>query len=137
MENQIRVGTGVIIVRGNKVLLCKRVGSLGTNTWAFAGGHLDFGESLEDCAVREVKEETGLDVRNPRVLTAVSDIIDGKHYVTVFLRVDYVDGEAQVLEPQKCIEWQWLEWNELPEPLFPSIISFLKQNVSVVGVTDR
>ena len=136
MENQTRVGTGVIIVRDGKVLMCKRVGSLGTNTWAFAGGHLEFGESLEDCAVREVKEETGLDVQNPCVLTAVSDVIDGKHYVTVFLRVDYVSGEAQVLEPQKCVEWRWLAWHELPEPLFPSIVSFLKQKVVIAGVTD-
>lgn len=139
MENQTRVGTGVIIVRENKVLLCKRLGKLGTDTWGFPGGHLEFGERLEDCAVRETLEETGLVVKNPRVITAVSDLIGDRHYVTVYLRVDYVDGEAQVMEPEKCAEWQWFVWDELPQPLFPSITSMLKQAINIfnlpVGVT--
>lgn len=139
MENQTRVGTGVIIVRDNKVLMCKRIGKLGTNTWGFPGGHLEFGEKLEDCAVRETLEETGLVVKNPRVITAVSDLIGDRHYVTVYLRADYIDGEARVMEPEKCAEWQWCSWDELPQPLFPSINSLLKQAINIfnlpVGVT--
>lgn len=131
MENQVRVGVAVIIVRDNKVLMCKRMGTLGNGTWGFTGGHLEFGESLEDCAIRETLEETGLVIKDPRVLTAVSDLIGDRHYVTVFLRANYIDGEAQVLEPEKCSEWHWFTWDELPEPLFPSIISLLKQSINI------
>ncbi len=132
MENQVRVGTAVIIKRDGKVLMSHRISKLGTNTWGFPGGHVEFGESLEDCAVRETAEEAGLTVRNPRVLTAVSDMIGGKHYITVFLQAEYTDGEARICEPEKCAEWAWFAWDELPQPLFPSIISLLKQGVTPV-----
>lgn len=130
MENQVRVGTGVIIVRDNKVLLGRRIGKLGTGTWGFPGGHLEFGESLEDCAVRETLEETGLTVKNARVITAVSDCFADRHYVTVYLQADYTGGEAQVMEPEKCAEWQWFVWDNLPQPLFPSIVSLLKKPIT-------
>ena len=61
MEEKIpRVGLAVIIKKEGKVLLGKRKNSHGNNTWNFPGGHLEFGEDFEDCALREVKEETGL-----------------------------------------------------------------------------
>ena len=55
----IRVGVGVIIVRDGNVLLGERAGSHGAGTWALPGGHLEFGETVADCARREVLEETG------------------------------------------------------------------------------
>lgn len=56
MENP-KVGIAVIVKRDNKVLLGKRIGSHGANTWAFPGGHLEFSEEFEDTATREVDEE--------------------------------------------------------------------------------
>lgn len=52
-------------------------------TWAFPGGHLEFGESFEDCAAREVLEETGLEVSDIHFLTTTNDVMveDGKHYI--------------------------------------------------------
>ena len=55
-----QVGVGVVIVRDGKVLLGLRRGSHGAGSWALPGGHLEWGESVESCARREVKEETGL-----------------------------------------------------------------------------
>ncbi len=56
----------------------------------------------------------------PRVGIGTNDIFmeDDKHYVTIIMRADYVAGEATVLEPEKCLEWQWFDWHELPVPLF-------------------
>ena len=66
MNKEVRVGVGVIILRNNRILLGERIGSHGANTWATPGGHLDVGESIEECARREVFEETGLVVESIR-----------------------------------------------------------------------
>lgn len=62
-----KVGVGVLIVKGSSVLLGKRKGSAGAGTWATPGGHLEFGESWAQCAVREVHEETGLTLTDVRL----------------------------------------------------------------------
>ena len=52
-----RVGVGIIITRGEQVLMLKRLNVHGQGTWSTSGGHLEFGESPEKCAIREAKEE--------------------------------------------------------------------------------
>ena len=89
------VGVGVVLVRGNRVLLDKRKSSsngLGMGSWAFAGGHLEFGESPEDCAKRELLEETGLEASNFRSFTITNDIFEGygKHYITLYVLAAYI-----------------------------------------------
>jgi 8-oxo-dGTP diphosphatase len=48
--------------------------------------------------------------------------------VTLFVSSEYDSGELTVMEPDKCEQWQWFQWNRLPEPLFPPIRNFLKQH---------
>lgn len=66
-------------------------------TWAFPGGHLEFGESFEDCAAREVLEETGLKVENVKFLTTTNDVMkaENKHYITIFVACTIAAGEPQ------------------------------------------
>ena len=115
-----RVGVGVIVVRDGMILLGQRLGSHGSGTWALPGGHLEFGESPEQCAVREVREETGLEVSNIVRGPYTSDVFapEGKHYVTLFVIAHSASGQAAVLEPTKCARWEWFRWSELPSPLF-------------------
>ena len=115
-----RVGVGVIVVRDGLVLLGQRKGSHGAGTWALPGGHLEYGESVEQCAGREVREETGLELLSVRSGPYTSDVftLEARHYVTLFVVALASNGEAQVLEPTKCSQWQWFRWAALPEPLF-------------------
>ena len=114
---QTRVGVGVFVQNGNKkFILGRRKGSHGAGTWALPGGHLEFGESFEDCARREVLEETGLEVQNLHFLTATNDVMidEGKHYVTVFMVCEAVGEVApRVMEPEKCECWEWTSVEEL------------------------
>ena len=127
--NRPKVGVGVIVIKENKVLLGKRRGVHGEGSWSFPGGHLEFNEELEDCAKREVFEETGLKIKNIRQATFTNDIFkeEGKHYITLFLISEHESGEPKVMEPEKCEKWEWFEWNNLPSPLFLPIQNLLKR----------
>ncbi len=85
MENRPKVGLGVCIRKDGKVLLGKRKNTHGEGDWCFPGGHLEFNETWEDCAIRETKEETGIKIKNIRLATATNDIFkkEGKHYITM------------------------------------------------------
>ena len=114
------VGVGVIVVKNGKVLLMKRSGSHGEGTWSCPGGHIDFGESLEECAIRETKEETGLDIKNIEFKAITNDFfpLNHNHYVTVWMKGEYTGGEPTLASPREGTEIGWFEWYNLPEPLF-------------------
>jgi 8-oxo-dGTP diphosphatase len=126
----VKVGTGVIVIKGGKVLTGIRKGSHGAGHHAFPGGHIDpEDESLEQAAEREVAEETGIvcKVRNlPHGgvdLVTTFDILSEdklKRYVTVYVVADYIsggieraDGSLEPMEPHKCEQWHWDTLDEL------------------------
>ncbi len=117
---QPRVGVGVVICRDGKFLVGLRKGSHGAHTWSIPGGHLEYGETPDQTAAREVKEETGLVVSNLQFCAITNDIFeaDKKHYVTIWMIGDWVSGESQITEPNKFIEQRWVDFNSLPSPLF-------------------
>jgi 8-oxo-dGTP diphosphatase len=123
-----RVGVGVIVLREGLVLLGQRAGSHGADTWALPGGHLEFGESVEECAAREVMEETGLSIQDVRLGPYTNDVFvsEAKHYVTLFVTAGCPAGEPQLREPEKCSCWQWFSWAELPQPLFQPLASLVR-----------
>jgi 8-oxo-dGTP diphosphatase len=129
MNNFPQVGIGVLIIQDNRVLLGKRKGSHGAGMWSAPGGHLDFGEAIEDCARRETLEETGLHIENFSLGPFTNNIFaaENKHYVTVFVIANQISGALQTMEPDKCEGWSWFEWNSLPEPLFPPLNSLRAQ----------
>ena len=130
MSELVRVGVAVVIIRDGKILLGERIGSHGANTWATPGGHLEMGEEIEACAIRETLEETGLEVSEVSPLGFSNDVFNplNKHYVTLYVVASGVEGEPEIMEPNKCLAWQWFGLDELPEPLFLSLENFLKQD---------
>jgi 8-oxo-dGTP diphosphatase len=123
-----RIGVGVIVRAGKRVLLGLRKNAHGMGTWSFPGGHLEYGEDVETCAVREVREETGTSITVVRRGPYTNDVFpeEQKHYVTLFVVADLVAGEVEVQEPEQCERWEWFEWSGLPHPLFLPIENLLK-----------
>jgi 8-oxo-dGTP diphosphatase len=119
-EQKPRVGVGVMIMKNGKVLLTKRHGSHGEGEYSFPGGHLEYMESFEDCAVREVREECGIEIKNIKFqyVTNVTKYAP-KHYVHIGLTAEWKSGEPKIMEPNKVSEdWKWYDLDKLPEPLF-------------------
>lgn len=127
MEKNTRVGVGVIIMRDGKVLLGKRKNAHGEGTWGFPGGHLEFTETPEECAIRETLEETGLQVTSVKRGPYTDDYhsVEKKHYITLMM-IAHCEGEPELKEPHKCESWEWHEWQNLPNPLFLSVSNLIK-----------
>ncbi|KKU86408.1 MAG: NUDIX hydrolase [Parcubacteria group bacterium GW2011_GWA2_47_9] len=110
-------GVGIIINKDWKVLLIKRRGSHGAGTWAPPGGHIDYGESVKACAKREVREETGIEIKNLRIIGFIEDIFkkDKKHYITIWVKADWKSGEISQ-NHEEFSEIGWFSWKKLPKP---------------------
>ena len=113
------VGVGVMIFKGNEILLGKRRALLGRDEYAFPGGHLEYMETFEQCGRREIREETGIEIKNIR-FQILSNIRKYKprHYVHIGLIAVLKSGEPEVLESNKCEKWDWYSLDKLPKPLF-------------------
>lgn len=128
MVGQPRIGVGIIISRGDEVLLVRRDSVHGSGSWSTPGGHLDHGETLEGCAAREAVEETGVEVTNVRFRAITNDVFqdEGKHYLTVWMEAEYRAGELRVGAAHEMADVGWFSWNELPEPLFLPLQNLLE-----------
>jgi 8-oxo-dGTP diphosphatase len=127
-----RPGVGVLVILkyNNKVLLGKRKGSHGNGEWSFPGGHLEINESIEECAKREVFEETGIVIKNDSISKDeyTNDIFirENKHYITIYQTYNIDEFVIpKLIEPDKCFEWGWFDINNLPEPLFLCVKNYL------------
>jgi 8-oxo-dGTP diphosphatase len=123
-----RIGVGVFVEKNDKWLLGHRIGSHGEHTWSLPGGHLEFGETPTQCAIRETHEETNLIISDLTQGPWTNDFFEqeNKHYVTLFMFAGHFQGQAKVMEPNKCVAWQWFDKNDLPKPLFLPLQNFLK-----------
>jgi len=126
-ENRPKVGIGVMIIKNGKVLLGKRKNSHGAGEYAFPGGHLEYMESFKDCARRETQEETGMEIQNIQFscLTNVKEYAP-KHYAHIGLTADWKSGEPKIMEPEKIEGWDWYDIDNLPEPLFSTILTHIE-----------
>lgn len=130
MNELPKIGVGVIVVnKERKVLLGKRRNGLDSGTWAFPGGRLEAGETVLECARRETMEEAGVLIKNLRHASFTDDVFEkeGKYFVTLFVLSELESGEPRVLEPEKCVCWQWFDWSELPSPKMVPLTNLLKQ----------
>ena len=126
--NRPTVGVGVFVFKDGKFLMGKRVGKHGKDTWSVPGGYLEYGETFEQCAEREVMEETGVKIKNLRFYTTVNNVFhdEKNHSITVFMFSDYASGAPKDIELDKFIGVGWFDFKNLPEPLFLPILQLQK-----------
>eukprot|EP00802_Teleaulax_amphioxeia_P013169 Tamp_13217.p1 GENE.Tamp_13217~~Tamp_13217.p1 ORF type:complete len:537 (+),score=104.25 Tamp_13217:98-1612(+) len=117
-----RVGVGVLLLqegRAGHVLVGRRRGSHGSGLCQLPGGHLEMCESWEQCAVRELEEETGIVIKRAWFAGVtnddMTDVAANKHYITIFMiGCCAAHQEPKLMEPDKCEGWSWEPWDKLP-----------------------
>jgi len=121
MNDNPIVGVAVFIRNNkNEILLGHRLSEWGYDTWGLPGGKLDNMEELEECAIREIKEECNLKIFDLKYIGITNNIIKNinKHYITIFFSTTKYHGDLKIVEKDKCSEWKWFNENNLPQNLF-------------------
>ena len=112
-ESHPVVGVGVVVLKGDEVLLIRRGRPPKQGEWSIPGGRQEFGETVRECALREVLEETGITCANPRLVDVV-DLIrpEGKgHWTLVDFAADWAAGEP--VAGDDAAEAKWVPAAEL------------------------
>ena len=100
-----------LVEDGNKILLQNRI-KKEWHGYALPGGHVEPGESFVDAVIREMKEETGLDVKNPRLVGVKQfPIQDGRYVVLLFKAAEF----SGTLKSSDEGQMEWVESNHLSE----------------------
>lgn len=114
----IKIGCEVFLIKDGAVLLGKRKNCYGEGMWGLPGGHLEYGESIIECAVRELKEELGIDAEKLTLISIIDNIDERGHYLHISFLLEQFSGQIQCMEPHFCYEWRFFEIASLPESLF-------------------
>jgi ADP-ribose pyrophosphatase len=114
-----RVGVGAVVMREGRVLLVRRGVPPAQDCWAIPGGGLRLGESLQEGAEREIREETGIVIRAGEPVFACDSLIrDGQgrirfHYVIVDMAAEYLGGQVRAADD--ALDARWVSPAELPD----------------------
>jgi len=111
-------GVVVVIEKDGNVLLGKRLGSFGKGKWGLPQGYIEYDEDFLTAALREAKEETGLDVEIRSIINIVSNFLSPKlHTLAIILRAVVKAGEPRAADDLETLEWFPLS-GPLPEMAF-------------------
>jgi len=134
MEKLIKVGVGVMIIDDNKILLGHRSstrkdtgGIFEPDTWTLPGGKQEYEETVYETAIREVKEETNLKIKNPIVFSVSDDFQSDRHFVTIEMIAKEYTGKLKIMEPTKEDDWQWFDLDNLPENIYSPSRVFIEK----------
>ncbi|MBX4191159.1 NUDIX domain-containing protein [Candidatus Saccharibacteria bacterium] len=120
-NNRPQVGVGLLVVKDGQILLGRRKNAHGDGEYGGPGGHLELGETIEECAKRELAEEAGsnIKIKNLRFLCFINlRKYMPKHYAHIHMMAEWRSGEPQNLEPEVRESWAWYSIDDLPQPLF-------------------
>lgn len=120
-------GVGVLVLRESKVLLGRRLSAHGYGTWSFPGGKPRDKEPVQQCALRELYEEAGIEARTVSLVGQTCDGFPESRLVfrTTFVLVNAPEARPVAREPHKTRRWEWFDWDGLPRPLFAPVASLV------------
>ena len=129
-EQQFYVGIHGVIANRGRILVLRRAAGMSyrPGSWDLPGGHLALGESFEDCLIREVKEETGLDVSIERMLGMHSMLSEPYLQALYACRLRVFQGVQ--LRADEHVEYRWVTVGEMKGlELIPYLASILTRGM--------
>jgi 8-oxo-dGTP diphosphatase len=133
----VTVAVGGVACRDDELLLVRRGRAPAVGRWSLPGGRVEFGEDLREALVREMVEETRLEVVVEEFLGWVERIGDDPepyHFVVLDFCVHVFDPDAEPVAGDDASEVRWVAFDELGElPLTEGLLEFL---VDVRVITD-
>jgi ADP-ribose pyrophosphatase YjhB (NUDIX family) len=130
-----QVGVAVFCWREGRLLAQRRGLGFGTGCWSVPGGAQEHGETFEEAGIREVREETGLEVSGLTVAALTNDMampLGGEHWLTVWLHAARAEGEP--VATAEATEFRWCTLGDLPHPLFQPHWGNLLNHVALGGI---
>jgi 8-oxo-dGTP diphosphatase len=121
-KDYIGVGVGAFIMNPHGHVLLMKRGKEAKNevgAWIIPGGAVNFGETLREAIVREVKEELGVEIELDGQLPGYDHLLpaEKQHWVTNVFPAHITHGVPAIKEPGKCEEIGWFALDALPTPL--------------------
>ena len=127
---KVPVGIFVLLRQGTQVLLQLRQNCSFSGCWGFVGGHLDGDKSIISAAIREAKEEVGVDISpDDLVLKTVCHSNKGEEYLQFYFECRRWSGIPENKEVHKCACLEWHDWNSTPENTCP----YLKEAIQKIN----
>lgn len=141
MDKIMGIGIGVILLNDKKqilLLLRNSDSEVADSNMRYEGqytlpaGKVKFGEEFESAAIRKVKQETNLDIKNAKVICLINDYNEYAHYATIGLVFDNFSGNIDLGKTQEHVSYMWTDINNLPQNTCRSsleIINRYKENI--------
>lgn len=132
MRNPIFYGSvHLLFYRNNEILLLKRKNTgFEDGKWSIVAGRIDGDEEVVTAAIREAKEEAGVDIKPSEV--EVVGVMHRKNtsseWIDFYLKVKSWKGNISNMEPHKCEDLRWFNVRQLPENLIPYIRSAIEKD---------
>ena len=108
----MKVIVGGIIEKDGKYLLVQEAKKKCYEKWNFPAGHLDFNESLEQGAIREIKEETGCDVELNGICYIANRIMEDDLFVMIAFNCKLINEDIK-FDKEEILDVKWFEYNEI------------------------
>lgn len=121
------LAVGAVAVSDDQLLLVRRGHGPAAGEWSVPGGRVAMGEPVEAAVVREVVEETGLDVVVDELLGWVERFDEGKHFVILDFRVTVLDPDVTVRPGDDAVDVAWVPIPALGDyRLVAGLVDFLE-----------
>jgi len=125
----VRVAVFVLLLRDGKVFLLRRQNTgWADGMWTVPSGHVDAGETVPQAALKEVREEAGVLIKEEDLqfmhVQYVHDV-----YVNFYFKTEQWEGEPCVAEPELASECMWVRVDDLPSDLIYHIKAMLSETI--------